>query len=42
MAAAAIPAALVCWMASTVIGETAILLFPILILVPAMRLDKWY
>lgn len=42
VAALLLPAAVVCWVISGYIGETAFLVFPLLVLIPAMRLDKWY
>lgn len=42
VAALFIPAAAACWVASTFIGDAVFLLFPLLVIVPAMRLEKWY
>lgn len=40
-AAVAVPAALVCWWAYPLLGESVVLIFPIIILLPAMSLEKW-
>jgi len=37
-----IPAAFICSLASLYLGESAFLIFPLLILLPAMSLEKWY
>ena len=37
-----VPAAFVCWLASRYLGDSAFLIFPVLILLPAMSLEKWY
>jgi hypothetical protein len=37
----AIPSALICWAASMAIGDVAYVFFPFMLLIPAMRLEKY-
>jgi len=42
MCAYAIPMALICWLASMAIGDVSYVFFPVMVLIPAMRLEKYY
>lgn len=37
-----LPAGVLCWLISNQIGESALLIFPLIVLIPSMRLEKWY
>lgn len=37
-----VPAAFICWLASVYLGNSVFLIFPLLVLLPAKSLEKWY